>query len=181
MNPEDIDLGNSSSLAGYKTGMQAMLSDVVDQKSHNIPKRRTNELPTSVGMKVVSSVTKKSRGLSVINDVMGYNDRNQPSDLSMNSRIGKSQNLSRTFVKTPKQFSIDRRVMKDNPSRENVTDIGKYLHNLDQRLSIPKFTKDSELTENQKLFKIGNGIRNEYNQLRRSKLRSGSVSPDSRD
>ena len=62
-----------------------------------------------------------------------------------------------------KQFSIYRRVMKDNPSKDNVNDIGRYIQHLDQRMSIPKFTKDSELTEHQKLFKIGNGIRNEFN------------------
>ena len=47
-------------------------------------------------------------------------------------------------------------------------------------MSIPKFTKESELTENQKLYRIGQGIKNEVRQMRMSgKLRSGSVSPDS--
>lgn len=68
--------------------------------------------------------------------------------------------------------------MKDNPSSSNMGDIGRYIKQLDFRLSIPKFTKDSDLTENQKLFKIGTGIKNEIGQLRRSKVRSGSVSPD---
>ena len=54
-------------------------------------------------------------------------------------------------------------MMKDNPSSSNMGDIGRYIKQLDFRLSIPKFTKDSDLTENQKLFKIGTGIKNEIN------------------
>ena len=47
-------------------------------------------------------------------------------------------------------------------------------------MSIPKFTKESELTENQKLYRIGQGIHNEVRQARMSgKLRSGSMGPDS--
>ena len=44
-------------------------------------------------------------------------------------------------------------------------------------MSIPKFNKDSELTDQQKLYKIGSGIRNEQNQMRKSRMSSGSLSP----
>lgn len=56
-------------------------------------------------------------------------------------------------------------------------DIGKYLKQLDSRLSIPKFNKHSELTDQQKLYKIGAGIQGEDNQLRKSLHSSGSGSP----
>ena len=70
--------------------------------------------------------------------------------------------------------------MKDNPSPKNIGEISKYIQQLDYRLSIPKFTKESDLTENQKLFKIGNGILNEHKYVTKSKLRkSGSISPES--
>lgn len=57
--------------------------------------------------------------------------------------------------------------------------MGRYIKQLDSRLSIPKHTKESELTEQQKLFKIGAGIKNEQiSLLRRAKLSSGSLSPE---
>lgn len=87
-------------------------------------------------------------------------------------------NLSKTFnIQTPAakrnqmKTSIDQTIMKDNPNNQNIGEISKYIQQLDYRLSIPKFTKDSDLTENQKLFKIGNGIRNEHMQVTKSRLR----------
>jgi len=35
-------------------------------------------------------------------------------------------------------------LLKDNPSLDNLRNVNKYIGRLDQRLSIPKFTKDAE-------------------------------------
>lgn len=48
-NPEEIDLEPVS--LGHKTGMQAILSDVIDQKS--TATRRNNDFLTSLGMRAV--------------------------------------------------------------------------------------------------------------------------------
>jgi hypothetical protein len=53
-NPEEMDIGGSM-LAGYKTGMQAMLSEVIDQKAQSKTKR-TNDILTNIGMKTMGSV-----------------------------------------------------------------------------------------------------------------------------
>lgn len=175
-NPEEIDLEMVS--VGHKTGMQAVLSDVIDQKAKDIT-RRNNDFLTSLGMRAVQS--KSKRGVSLTNhETLAVGRGN--TDLGIGVKFGKA-GMARTFAQTPsrqhkEQFGIDRKLMKDNPSSSHVGDIGRYIKQLDFRLSIPKFTKESDLTENQKLFKIGTGIKNEISQLRKSKGRSGSVSPD---
>mgnify|MGYP006130458833 CR=1 FL=1 len=35
-------------------------------------------------------------------------------------------------------------LLKDNPSVDNLVQVNKYIKGLDQRLSIPKFSKDLE-------------------------------------
>ena len=92
-------------------------------------------------------------------------------------KFQKSPTLSRTFAQTPSRQKQD--IFENNMSLKHdaTMDIGKYLKQLDSRLSIPKFNKNSELTDQQKLFKIGNGIQEADNQLRKSLHSSGSGSP----
>ena len=82
-------------------------------------------------------------------------------ELDVGIKFQKSSNLSRTFAQTP---SRQKQYVGDNsyPMKQDLTnDIGRYIKQLDSRLSMPKFTKDSDLTDQQKLFKIGTGIKNE--------------------
>ena len=92
-------------------------------------------------------------------------------------KFQKSPTLSRTFAQTPSRQKQD--IFENNMSLKHdaTMDIGKYLKQLDSRLSIPKFNKNSELTDQQKLFKIGNGIQEADKQLRKSLHSSGSGSP----
>ena len=60
-NPEEIDLDMA---VGHKTGMQAVLRDVIDQKARDIT-RRNNDFLTSLGMRAVQG--KSKRGVSLSN------------------------------------------------------------------------------------------------------------------
>jgi hypothetical protein len=68
-------------------------------------------------------------------------------ELDVGIKFQKSSGLSRTFAQTPsrqKQYNYD----NPYPVKQDLTnDIGRYIKQLDSRLSIPKFTKESELTE----------------------------------
>lgn len=93
-NPEEIDL--EPTMIGHKTGMQAILSEVIDQKAKEST-RRNNDFLTSLGMRAVQG--KNKRGLSLTNhETLAVGRGN--TDLGIGVKFGKA-GMARTFAQTP--------------------------------------------------------------------------------
>ena len=69
--------------------------------------------------------------------------------------------------------SLERAMLQDNPSNGQLYEISKYIKNLDQRLSIPKFTDEEGYSP--RMAKRRNSI-NHNSQLSISKQQTGSTS-----
>ena len=76
--------------------------------------------------------------------------------------------------------SVEKSMLRDNQSRENINEVGKYISKLDKRLSVPKFSKHSQMTNDQHLFRVGYGQKvQEFNDthLELQRQKSGNISP----
>lgn len=101
------------------------------------------------------------RGKSELLQQPDYQIHGPPFNFSPN------RNMNNTVQKAP---------LKDNFGGDCV-DMGRYVHRLDERLSIPKFTKGAEMTDKQNFFRVGLGIKSQAETCRIMKERSGALSP----
>ena len=55
-----------------------------------------------------------------------------------------SPKISRTVRHNPTKNVAEMALLRDNPSLSLTKDLSRYITKLDQRLSVPKFTKNSD-------------------------------------
>ena len=58
--------------------------------------------------------------------------------------MGRPSQRTQLYFGTEDQNTVNMALLKDNPSVDNLVQVNKYIKGLDQRLSIPKFSKDFE-------------------------------------
>jgi len=58
--------------------------------------------------------------------------------------MGRPNQRTKLYFGEADKTVVDMALLKDNPSLDNLRNVNKYIGRLDQRLSIPKFTKDLE-------------------------------------